>query len=81
VCGQQKALASEGLVFRPLVGNPGLLIASCRRITRKTDESGGSMRIKLASIMVDHQDKALKFYTEIFGFVKKHDIPVGGGLR
>ena len=39
------------------------------------------MRIKLASIMVDNQDKALKFYTEIFGFVRKHDIPVGGGLR
>ena len=39
------------------------------------------MRIKLASIMVDNQDKALKFYTEIFGFVKKHDIPVGGSLR
>jgi catechol 2,3-dioxygenase-like lactoylglutathione lyase family enzyme len=35
------------------------------------------MRIKLTSIMVDNQDKALKFYTEIFGFVKKHDIPVG----
>lgn len=35
------------------------------------------MRIKLASIMVDDQDKALKFYTEVFGFVKKHDIPVG----
>jgi glyoxylase I family protein len=39
------------------------------------------MRIKLASILVDNQDKALRFYTEIFGFVKKHDIPVGGGLR
>jgi catechol 2,3-dioxygenase-like lactoylglutathione lyase family enzyme len=36
------------------------------------------MRIKLTSIMVDDQDKALKFYTEVFGFVKKHDIPVGG---
>jgi glyoxylase I family protein len=35
------------------------------------------MRIKLASIMVDNQDKALKFYTEVFGFAKKHDIPVG----
>ena len=35
------------------------------------------MRIKLTSIMVDSQDKALKFYTEIFGFVKKHEIPVG----
>ena len=35
------------------------------------------MRIKLTSIMVDNQDKALTFYTDIFGFVKKHDIPVG----
>ena len=35
------------------------------------------MRIKLTSIMVDDQDEALKFYTEIFGFVKKHEIPMG----
>jgi glyoxylase I family protein len=35
------------------------------------------MRIKLTSIMVDNQDKAEKFYTQVFGFVKKHDIPVG----
>jgi predicted enzyme related to lactoylglutathione lyase len=35
------------------------------------------MRIKLTSIMVDNQDKALKFYTEVFGFTKKHEIPVG----
>ena len=27
--------------------------------------------------MVDDQDKALKFYTEVLGFRKKHDIPVG----
>jgi catechol 2,3-dioxygenase-like lactoylglutathione lyase family enzyme len=35
------------------------------------------MRIKLTSIFVDDQDKALKFYTEVLGFRKKHDIPVG----
>jgi catechol 2,3-dioxygenase-like lactoylglutathione lyase family enzyme len=35
------------------------------------------MRIKLTSIMVDDQDKALKFYTDVLGFRKKHDIPVG----
>src|SRR5262245_52116615 len=35
------------------------------------------MRIKLTSIMVDDQAKALKFYTEVFGFRKKHEIPVG----
>src|ERR1700730_12004247 len=35
------------------------------------------MRIKLTSIMVDNQEKALRFYTEVLGFKKKHDIPVG----
>jgi len=35
------------------------------------------MKIKLTSVMVDDQDKALKFYTEVLGFVKKHDIPMG----
>ena len=35
------------------------------------------MKIKLSSIMVDNQDKALKFYTEILGFVKKTEIPMG----
>ena len=35
------------------------------------------MRIKLTSLMVDNQDRALKFYTEVFGFEKKVEIPVG----
>ncbi len=35
------------------------------------------MKIKLTSVMVDDQDKALRFYTEVLGFVKKTDIPVG----
>jgi glyoxylase I family protein len=35
------------------------------------------MRIKLTSIMVDDQEKALRFYTDVLGFRKKHDIPVG----
>jgi glyoxylase I family protein len=35
------------------------------------------MRIKLTSLMVDDQGKALRFYTEVLGFTKKHDIPVG----
>ena len=39
------------------------------------------MRIKLTSIMVDNQAKALAFYTDVFGFKKKHDIPVGGEFR
>jgi predicted enzyme related to lactoylglutathione lyase len=35
------------------------------------------MQIKLASITVDDQEKALKFYTTIVGFVKKEDISMG----
>ena len=35
------------------------------------------MRIKLNSIMVDDQDKALRFYTDVLGFVKKTEIPLG----
>ena len=35
------------------------------------------MRIGLASVYVDDQDKALRFYTEVLGFVKKAEIPLG----
>ncbi len=35
------------------------------------------MRIKLSSVMVDDQNKALEFYTEVLGFVKKTDLPAG----
>ncbi|MGW9554171.1 VOC family protein [Nocardiopsis sp. NPDC055551] len=35
------------------------------------------MRIHLNSVFVDSQVKALDFYTNVLGFVKKHDIPLG----
>ena len=35
------------------------------------------MRIMLTSVFVDDQDKALAFYTEVLGFVKKTEVPVG----
>ena len=35
------------------------------------------MKIKLTSVLVDDQDKALRFYTTVLGFVKKLDFPVG----
>ena len=35
------------------------------------------MRINLASVLVDDQDKALRFYTEVLGFVKKTEVPLG----
>jgi catechol 2,3-dioxygenase-like lactoylglutathione lyase family enzyme len=36
------------------------------------------MFVPVTSIPVDDQDKALAFYTDVLGFVKKTDIPVGG---
>jgi catechol 2,3-dioxygenase-like lactoylglutathione lyase family enzyme len=35
------------------------------------------MRINLASVLVDDQDKALRFYTQILGFGKKVEVPLG----
>ncbi|MEU4111333.1 VOC family protein [Streptomyces sp. NPDC027717] len=35
------------------------------------------MRINLTSVFVDDQEKALAFYTEVLGFVKKADVPLG----
>ena len=35
------------------------------------------MRINLTSVLVDDQDKALRFYTEVLGFVKKTEVPMG----
>src|SRR6266481_5468965 len=35
------------------------------------------MKIYLTSVYVDDQDKALRFYTEVLGFLKKSDFPVG----
>lgn len=35
------------------------------------------MQIRLTSVMVQDQEKALKFYTEVLGFQKRNDIPAG----
>jgi catechol 2,3-dioxygenase-like lactoylglutathione lyase family enzyme len=35
------------------------------------------MKINLTSVLVDDQAKALEFYTEVLGFVKKTDVPLG----
>ena len=35
------------------------------------------MRIYITSVLVDDQAKALRFYTDVLGFVKKADVPVG----
>ncbi len=35
------------------------------------------MRINLTSVLVDDQAKALRFYTDVLGFVKKTEVPMG----
>jgi len=39
------------------------------------------MKISLISIPISDQEKACTFYTEVLGFVVKHDIPLGNGNR
>jgi len=41
------------------------------------EEGTEAVRINLASVLVDDQEKAERFYTEVLGFVKKHDVPLG----
>jgi catechol 2,3-dioxygenase-like lactoylglutathione lyase family enzyme len=35
------------------------------------------MKIVITAVLVDDQEKALRFYTDMLGFTKKHDIPMG----
>jgi len=35
------------------------------------------MKIVVTSVLVDDQEKALRFYTDVLGFEKKQDVPVG----
>jgi catechol 2,3-dioxygenase-like lactoylglutathione lyase family enzyme len=41
------------------------------------NEKETDMKINLTSVLVDDQAKALQFYTEVLGFVKQYDVPVG----
>ena len=35
------------------------------------------MKIVVTSVLVDDQEKALRFYADVLGFIKKNDIPMG----
>lgn len=39
--------------------------------------AGVTIRINVTSVFVSDQQKALEFYTDVLGFVKKHDVPLG----
>src|SRR5277367_406183 len=48
-----------------------------RRGANRERDQGERMKIKVTSICVDDQDKALSFYTEVLGFAKKADFSQG----
>src|SRR5215467_12880987 len=48
-----------------------------RRPDRGRDNGENEMKIKLTSVYVDDQDKALRFYTDVLGFSKKADFSQG----
>ena len=53
----------------------GVAFGAHRAGARQTE--GTTMRITLSGVFVEDQAKALEFYTNVIGFVKKEDIPVG----
>jgi catechol 2,3-dioxygenase-like lactoylglutathione lyase family enzyme len=58
-------------------GAAALPAQDARTRTAGTRTSRIVLKIKLTSVMVDNQEKALKFYTGVLGFVKKRDMPAG----
>ena len=56
-----------------------LVVLSPHAAAQKRDGQNGmtAMRIKLSSVFVDDQEKALDFYSRVLGFEKKQDIPMG----
>src|SRR5688500_16062183 len=57
------------------------LLLNAQEAARKPEapnrKAGVSMKITVTSVLVNDQAKALKFYTEVLGFLKKADVPVG----
>jgi RNA polymerase sigma factor (sigma-70 family) len=86
VLGTAKARVAIGAVAVILIG--AAIALWLRQPNQNTTAASNPMttstpQIKLASVMVDDQDKALKFYTEVLGFIRKNDTPTGepGGAR
>ena len=74
-----KKLALAGFVVALLRGAAFIQpLHAPKEFGPENKNSGVNMKIVVTSVMVNDQDKALKFYTEVLGFVKKTDIPMGG---
>ena len=79
-----EVLEAAGLVDTPARGplqvpRPRHHAAAARSPTGgpSTDRRRTAMSITVTSVLVDDQEKALRFYTDVLGFVKKNDIPLG----
>jgi catechol 2,3-dioxygenase-like lactoylglutathione lyase family enzyme len=59
----------------------GVATSAATLMAQAQSKKIGTFKIKLSSVYIDDQDKALKFYTEVLGFIKKRDIPLGGKAR
>jgi predicted enzyme related to lactoylglutathione lyase len=55
---------------------PSVIVVRPHKAANATGE-GDRMKIKLTSVYVDDQEKALRFYTEVLGFIKKADFSQG----
>ena len=58
---------------------PACSVASADDKTKDSEvkKESTALKIKIASLIVDNQDKAEKFYTEVLGFEVKENVPVG----
>ena len=79
----RRAILSLRLSSQQLVGEITRQLRIKRVITKKVEntfyllESRNEMKIKLTTVYVDDQDKALRFYTEVLGFTRKTDFSQG----
>jgi len=48
-----------------------------RAVVPTTDTARMGMKVTWVSLFVDDQEHALRFYTDVLGFITKHDVPVG----
>jgi predicted enzyme related to lactoylglutathione lyase len=58
-------------------GSTHTVTKGAQTMTTETKPTKAGLKIKLTSVYVNDQDKALRFYTEVLGFVKKDDFTNG----
>lgn len=76
---QQSSLKQAGFVLWLFVETALAIIKewACLFQQGKAQPARRTMEIRYMSVLVDDQEKALRFYTEKLGFVKKNDVPDG----